>query len=74
MKPKYLPHIDLNVSEIFGSVCKRTINATHTIFNTEHALGQLHITYNFRDNTGIFTKVRVWTDRRTVVIHTFQPC
>ncbi len=56
--------------------CRKSITATYTIFNREHA-GMTHVNVcEFRGNQRIFTGVIVWTDRQTdrqtEVINTFQ--
>ncbi len=56
----------------FERPCKKSITATCTIFNREHA-GVAPINMReFRSNQRIFTGVIVRTDRQTEVINTFQ--
>jgi hypothetical protein len=56
----------------FERPCIKSITATCTNFNREHA-GVTHVNVcEFRSNRRIFTEVIVRTDRQTEVINTFQ--
>jgi hypothetical protein len=56
----------------FERPCIKSITATCTNFNREHA-GVTHVNVcEFRSNRRIFTEVIVRTDRQTEVIKTFQ--
>jgi hypothetical protein len=56
----------------FKRPCRKSVTATCTNFNREHA-GVTHVNVcEFRSNQRIFTEVIVRTDRQTEVIKTFQ--
>jgi hypothetical protein len=57
--------IDRNVSDFFGRSCRKSITATYTIFNREHAGVTPDNMCEFRGNQRIFTGVIVRTDRQT---------
>lgn len=63
-------HIDHNVTEYFGFLCKGTMNARHFIFNIKHSIVNLNNINQFHDNPSVFTVVRAQSVDHTADRHT----